>query len=361
MKTNIFILLLLLAQVCKANMSSPIREGTQVSAAFSSKDIQILSEHIRVKIDKTSGTAKFIVEYTIQSDVSGQQIPLLFYAQDYQDSFLVWVDNQRIDIQKIPEKYTHIRESPFSTFAAPFERSNRANGADEVTIHWSENSAFVYRINDLKYFEADITKGTHKVRVEYIATAWTDASGWVKEYSFRYSLTPAKFWKSFGTLSIEVEQEGEVKELSTNLGRPIEQKFDTINNWKFTKLPAEYFEFSYVPDVNMFAQTLIFITPLGIAVIIGILLFIWHLMLVRRYRRRFVNKKYSPVVIAGSLIVPFLVILSYIYAYPLIDNIIGEAAGRHHGYVFLMIVLYPLFLPIYWTILWLFDRQQRKR
>jgi hypothetical protein len=342
-------------------MSSPIREGTQVSTAFSSKDIQILSERIHVKIDKTSGTAKFMVEYTIQSDVSGKQIPLLFYAQDYQDSFLVWVDDQRIDIQKIPEQYTHVDDSPFSTFAGPFERSNRANGTDEVMIHWSENSAFVYEINDLKYFETDITKGTHKVRVAYTATVWTDASGWVTEYSFRYSLTPAKFWKSFGTLNIQVEQEGEVKELSTNLGRPVEQQFDTINNWMFTKLPAEYFEFSYSPDISMLAQMLIFITPLGMAVIIGILLFTWHLMLVRRYRRRFVRKKYSPVVIAGSLIVPFLVMLSYIYAYPLIDNIIGDSAGRHHGYVFLTIVLYPLLLPIYWTILWLLDRQQKKK
>lgn len=361
MKTKLLLLLLLLAQLCKANMSSPVWEGTQVSTAFSSKDIRILSERIHIKIDKAFSTAKFMVEYTIQSEVSGKQIPLLFYAQDYKDSFFVWVDDQRVDIQKIPEKYTHIGDSPFSTFAGPFERSRQVNSADEVTIRWSENAAFVYKINDLKYFETDIEKGTHKVRVEYTATAWTDVWGWVSEYSFRYSLTPAKFWKSFGTLNIQVEQEGEVKEFDTNLGHPAEQKFATINNWTFTKLPAEYFTFTYSPNINIVAKALIFITPLGIAVIIGLLLFAWHLVLVRRYRRKFVNKKYSPVVIVGSLIVPLLVILSYILAYPLIDGIIGDAAGRHHGYIFMVIIFYPILFPIYWIVIWLFDRQQREK
>ena len=359
LKTNILILLLLFAQLCKANMSSPVWEGTQVSTAFSSKDIRILSERIDIKIDKAFGTAKFIVEYTIQSDVAGKQIPLLFYAQDYKDSFLVWVDDQRIDIQKIPEKYTQMSGSPFSAFSGSFEKGQRANGGDEVTIHWSENSAFVYKVNELKYFETDISKGTHKVRVAYTAIAWVDVWGWVREYSFHYSLTPAKFWKSFGTLNIRVEQEGAVKEFGTNLGSPVEQKIATVNNWAFTKLPAEYFYFSYSPNINIVAKTLIFITPFGLAMIIGILLFIWHLALVRRYRRRFVSKKYSPVVIVGSLMVPFLGILSYIFAYPVIDAIIGDAASRHHGYIFLVIIFYPMLLPIYLIVVWLFDRHQK--
>lgn len=361
LRISILIFFLFFAQVCKANMSSPVWEGTSVSTAFSSKDIRILSERIHIKIDQTFSTAKFIVEYTIQSDVSGKQIPLLFYAQDYKDNFVVSIDDQPITIQNIPEKYTHMEGSPFGAFAGPFERSHQPNGTDQVSISWAENTTFAYRINDLKYFETDIAQGTHKVLVTYTATVWTNVSGWVKEYSFRYSLTPAKFWKSFGTLNIQVEQTGPVKELGTNLGRPVEQKFATINNWEFTKLPAGYFEFSYSPEISNIARALIFISPLGLAVIIGILLFTVHLMLVRRYRRKFISKKYSPVVIAGSLIVPFLVILSYIYAYPLIDGIIGDAAGRRHGYVFLVMVLYPVLLLIYWVVVWLLDKQQKRK
>lgn len=353
--------LLLLGQLAQANMSSPIQEGTMTSSAFTSKDINILSEFIHIKIDKDYKTATFIVEYTIQSDVAGRQIPLLFYAQNFKDSFFVWVDNQRVAMQKIPEKYTHFEDSPFSGFSNITENDSRNSEKDEVTIYWHRNSGFVYKINDLKYFETDIPKGVHKVRVEYTANAWTDISGWVKEYSFRYSLTPAKFWKSFGNLNITVEQKGIVRKLSTNIGEPIEKIFKNRNNWIFTKLPDEYLEFSYTPKVNNLAKVLITIQPIGLTIIAGVILFALHLSIVVFYRRRFVNKKHSLVVILGSLIIPFLISLCYIYSFDIIDNIIGEEAGRYHRYMFLAIMFYSILLPIYWTIVWLFDRQQKKR
>jgi len=146
-------------------MSSPVQERTLTSSAFSSKDINILSEKIDIKIDKEFKTAKFIIEYTIQSDVIGRQIPLLFYAQDYKDSFFVWVDNQRVGIQNIPDKYTHFGNSPFSGFSGVKHGNDNKNESDEVSIYWNKNSGYVYKINDLKYFETDIIKGIHKVRV----------------------------------------------------------------------------------------------------------------------------------------------------------------------------------------------------
>lgn len=341
-------------------MSSPIWEGTRVGSAFSSKNIRILSERIHIKVDQEFKTAKFIVEYTIQSDVIGNQIPLLFYAQDYKGDFLAWVDGNKVDIQNIPEKYTHIDSSPFSMFSKAFKKNNQTNGTDEVVVHWSENSAYVYKINDLKYFEPDITKGIHKISVEYTATVWTDVSGWVKEYSFRYSLTPAKFWKSFGDLTVLLEQNGQTKELTSNVGQPLEHKFGASNHWTFTKLPAEYLEFSYSPKINPFARALIFIRPLGLSILVGLFLFTLNLLWVQKYRRRFVYKKYSPIVIFGGILVPFLIILSYIFSYPLIDSIIGEAASGYHGYAFLAIVFYPVLLPVYWAIVWLLDRQTKK-
>ncbi|MEO6831649.1 MAG: hypothetical protein ABI169_05585 [Chitinophagaceae bacterium] len=341
-------------------MSSPILRGTMTSAAFSSKDINILSETIQIKIDRDFKTAKFIVEYTIQSDVSGRQIPLLFYAKDYKDSFAVWVDNQRVVIQDIPAKYTQI-DSPFSGFSNSFELNKQPDAAYEVSISWTKNSSSVYQLNNLKYFETDIAKGIHKVRVAYTASVWTNNSGWIKEYSFRYSLTPAKFWKSFGTLNVNVEQEGSVRQLSTNIGLPIEQSFKAINTWTFNKLPAEYLALSYTPKNTKFTRTLIDIEPFGLALIAAVILFGLHLFLVLWYRRRHKNTKYSPVVILGSLIVPLLILLSYLYSYGLIDNVIGEDAGRHHGYTFLVIIFYPIILPIYWAIFWLIDRLQKRR
>jgi hypothetical protein len=183
-KTGLTFFLLLFGQFAQANMSSPIWEGTMTSSAFTSKDINILSEFIHIRIDKDYKTAKFIVEYIIQSEVTGRQIPLLFYAQDYNDSFFVWVDNQKVTIQDIPQKYTHFDNSPFSGFSSLKDDDNRENEKDEVTIYWYKNSGFVYKLKDLKYFETDISNGVHKVRVEYTANVWTDISGWIKEYSF---------------------------------------------------------------------------------------------------------------------------------------------------------------------------------
>ncbi|MBL7704602.1 MAG: hypothetical protein JNM21_03535 [Taibaiella sp.] len=342
-------------------MSSPIWEGTVTSTAFSSKDINILSEFIHIKIEEDYKTARFTVEYTLQSELAGRQIPLLFYAQDYKDSFLVWVDDKSVDVQNIPEQYTHFAHSPFSGFSRLKEPSNHENESDKVIIQWDENAGFVYNINDLKYFEADLEKGVHKVRVTYTANVWTDVSGWIKTYSFRYSLTPAKFWKSFGTLTVTVEQAGIVRQIATNIGAPLEKTIQAKNTWVFTQLPADYIEFSYTPEMSGLTRVLTDIQPFRLSIITAVLLFVLHLWLVLRYRKRHIHKKYSYVVIAGSWLVPGLILLSYIYSFMLIDYIIGEDACRRHGHVFLIIILYPLLVPVYWTIMWLLDKLQKKR
>ncbi|MBP9741274.1 MAG: hypothetical protein KBD28_11340, partial [Chitinophagaceae bacterium] len=155
-------------------MASPTKEGTMTSSAYSSKDIHILSEKILIRIDKNFNTAKFIVEYTINSDIIGTQIPLLFYAKDYKDNFSVWMDNQLVSIKPIPEQYINFYNSPFSGFKNNFEKDNSNN--DSTSISWIKDSWYIYKINELKYFETFINKGVHTVRVEYTAEAWTDAS-----------------------------------------------------------------------------------------------------------------------------------------------------------------------------------------
>jgi hypothetical protein len=361
LKSCIVIILLLISQFGSANMSSPFFSGTRTGSAFSSKDINILSETIHITIDQAFRTAKFIVEYTIQTDSAGKQIPLLFVAQDYKDGFFVWVDNQKIQLQNIPPQYTQVDGSPFSKFAASFESYNRVNGANEVSIYWHKHMGSVYKFDELKYFETDISRGTHTVRVEYTASAWGDASGWINEYSFRYSLTPAKFWKSFGTLKIFVEQEGKPKQLSTNLGQPIEKNMLAKNTWVFKQLPAEYFSFTYSPKPNMLAEIFITIDPFGFMIITAILLVAWHLFLIKKYRRKFVDKKYSAVVIWGSLIIPFCILLSYPFSSIIISSVIGEEAGRHHVYEFLVVAWYPILVPVYWVIAWLFDKEYKRK
>jgi|GEM_PF-378278 len=356
LKFKLIFFLLLFGQFCNANMSSPILEGTFSSSAISSKDINILSETILIKIDKEFKTAKFIVEYNIYSDISGKQIPLLFHAEDFKDNFFVWIDNKVINVQNIGEK--HFDKAQFSGLSGPLQKQN---SEDEITIYWNNDAGNVYKISDLKYFETDIEKGYHKVRVEYIAKVWTDISGWIKTYSFRYSLAPAKYWKSFGNLDIIVEQDGPLKQLATNLGQPNEREIRSKNTWSFKKLPGDFFEVSYTATPSNYAKILLSLQPFGLFIIATILLAIFHLYLVLLYRRKNITRKYSFVVIVGSIIVPLLSLLSYMYSYDLIDNAIGENAGRYHGYVFLILILYPIFLIVYWLLLWLIDRFYKRK
>lgn len=348
--------LILIRGFCQANMSPPLEAGTMTGSAFSSSDINILSETIQIVIDEDYQTARFIIEYTIESGMDGKQIPLLFYAQDFNDSFSVWLDSNSVLIQNVPDRY--MDNTLFKSFAESF---GRESDGEEVTIYWQPHSGYVYNINDLKFFETNIEKGTHIVRVEYIAKVWIDRSEWIKAYSFRYSLSPAKYWKSFSTLTVYLRQEGKVRQLSTNLGKPLEDSFQTNNSWKFTKLPGEYMEFTYKPQPGKLAALLIYVQPSGISTGVGVLLFALHFYLVFRYRRKFAAGRHTPALIIGSLLVPLIILFCYVWSYTLIDQVIGEEAGRYHGYAFLIFVLYPVFVIAYWGILWLISRFQKRK
>lgn len=361
MRQTLTIILFLIGRLCFANMASPIWEGTFSSSAFSSRDIDILKEKIYLKVDKDFRTAFYQIEYYIRTDGNGRQIPLLFHAKDYKGDFKIWVDNQEVKLLDIPSEYKTTANSPFENFSNSFEQPTRNGERETVVIYWQKNSGFVYDLSELKYFETDLTKGEHLIRVEYTANVWTDISDWVKEYSFRYSLSPAKNWKSFGSLEITLDASDFNSALTTNLGQQTKGQLVSISVWSFSKLPSDYFEIIYKPEISGFAKTMIAISPFGLTLIFALLITLLHFISVKKYRRREPTKKYSWVVIAGSIILPFFILINYMISYSIIDSAIGEEAGNYHGYTFLVVILYPLLLPVYWTIMWLTDKRIKGR
>jgi hypothetical protein len=338
-------------------MASPIMEGTLSSSAFSSRDIDILKEKIYLKIDRDFSTAFYQIEYLIKTDTGGKQIPLLFHAKDYMGDFKIWVDNQEVKWFNIPSDYRSIANTPFEKFSNSFKEPYRDGEPETVDIFWQENLGTVYEINDLKYFETDLSKGEHRIRVEYTGRAWFDRSDWVNKYSFRYSLSPAKYWKSFGSLEITIDASDFNSSLTTNLGQPTNGRLDSVSVWNFSKLPDDYFEIIHTPEISAFAKTLIAINPFGLTLIFALPIALLHLFLIKKYRKSHPTKKHSSVVTVGSLIIPFLILIGYIVSFYIIDLAIGPEAGKYHGYNFLVIIFYPLLLPIYWTIMWLADRK----
>lgn len=340
----------MLDHICMANMASPIRRGTTSGSAMTSRDIDILKEKIFIQIDKQNHTALYKIDYNIKCDSSGLQVPLLFYALDYKDDFKIWIDNKEVLVEEIPEDLTDINDAPLQNFHESLFSSD-----------WDKNLEWKMDINDLKYFEIDLEKGIHQIHIEYRSNAWVDLWDWVKKYSFKYSLFPAKSWRSFKSIEIALKASGNNYEINTNLGNPTEGNLDSIAIWKFDKLPADEIEFSYKPQVSLLARILLVVKPLKMMVLFAIIVTIVHLIFIKRYRIRNPEKKYSWIVIVGSILIPFITLIWYMYSYEIIDSLIGPEASRYHGYTFLVIVFYPVILPIYWLIMWQFDRKIKRK
>jgi len=336
-------------------MASPYFEGTKASEVFTSRDIDIVKEKIHVTIDKTTQTATYIVEYHVKTDIAGKQVPLLFYALDFKGDFHVSVDNKNIQLVDLPTIGNRLKGTQFEPFSRYFELVWGYN-SDSILEYNEKADRTLVHLNDLKYFETVLSKGEHVFRVKYVANRSKKRSNWVMEYNFQYSLSPAKYWKSFGSLEIIVDATNIKSEISTNLGQPTTGRLDSIATWRFDKLPNDLFTISYIPKVSWFASLIIAIGPFGLTFILTIILALIHFLFIKKHRKNNYMKKYSWVVIIGSIIIPFLILLFYIYSFDLIDSVIGSEAGKYHGYTFLVMLLYPIFLAIYMTTMWKFDK-----
>jgi hypothetical protein len=350
MKRILILIAFQLGQLCFANMASPIQYGTYSSAPFTSKQIDIVKEKIKIAIADDSQTATYTIDYFIQADSSGLQIPFLFHAMDYKGDFEVWIDNEPVSIRNLPGDRISTeanRKNIISLFSLP----EGMRESESITIYYENNVGLVCKLSDLKYFEADIQKGTHRIRVQYTAAAWIDSSNWVKEFQYIYSLSPAKSWRSFGSLEIEVQTSEGKKLLSTNLGSPETGSQSNTALWNFAYLPADYIKLTLKPQIPALAATLIYISPEGLAILFSLLIALFHYLFLRYYKKQERDQSHSWIVNFGSFVAVFLFLFSYLAAYEFIDMAIGEDASRQHGYIFFVYMLYPFILVPYWLFM----------
>ncbi len=333
------------------NMASPFRDGTKMGSVLSSKDIRILRENIHIKTDRYFRHAKYTVTYTIQADTSGMQTPLLFLAMEYQNHFSVKIDNQPVKLLDFREQLTKGNLdkllSPFSnyinsSFYFASDRDYRLFSYDSLHKRIRSSDSF-------KYFELNLSKGIHHITIEYNARVWKDLSSWVTKYSFRYSLSPAKYWKSFGNLEIVLDRSEFKGSISTNLGKPTQGNLENKAVWKFSKLPGEYILIHYNPPMNQWTRFWIWLTPLGITFLFGTLTVVLHFIAIRKLKAH--KRTVSWIMLLGGIILPFFLLFYYPLSYELIDHSIGDDASRYNGYAGLVILLYPIVLIIYGAIL----------
>lgn len=360
MKRLLGILLILIQFQALANMANPETEGTLGGRPFVSQYAEVIHEDLFIRIDEDFKHAFFNVTYHINSSKDGFQIPFLFYASEYLDSFSVKIDGREVAIMDIPGNLKVPENTKFKDFAYFFEKSSY-DDRSSVLLEDSPSGGFNISLENMIYFEADIPEGAHRIEVSYRATKWIDSWGWVNQYSFRYALSPAKYWKSFGTLSVTVDASSFNVPLNSNLGEPSSGDLGSVANWEFDELPTEILQINYDPIIDEDAQKLMDIGPEKLALACFIAMAILHLIVLIWYRKKKPSKRFSPVVIIGSILIPLFFLMIWMNLYDVIDFLIGEHAGRSHGYTFFLVVLYPIILPLYWLVYWLIDKLIKKK
>ena len=335
------LLLLSASMFSYANMASPIDDGTFASTAYSSTDIDILSETIDINISKGFHKADYDIAYEIYSDKAGERIPLIFevfeeyMSDDSYESFVIKVNGQTVPVLK---NYDY--ESGSTALPSYYDAET------DTAIPFNSNA---------KYFEIDLSKGNHVITVDYSAYPTIDRSNWTNQYIYSYSLKPAKTWKSFGDLTVNLKIANESQYLKTNLGKPLSGAIQVDSKWFFDHIPKDVLEISYQQPPSSLAQRLIDLDG-RVVFLVSIMLFgfIHYRSLRWSHERR--SKKAKTILWLGVLIVPFIALMIVFYKIYLIDWLLGENASRYHGYIFLIVVFgYPLTLPFYLIIMKLCD------
>lgn len=344
-----------------ANMASPIDPGALGSTPYTSTSVRVLNEYLKIKIDATFEYATYTVKYTIFAEKSGLQIPLLFYASEYVREFSVLVDGVPVETILTPERYVPADDNKFVDFDYFFKAREGEGEPCFIADRVGEgNNEFSVAIEDMLYFEVDLSEGEHIIELSYIGESWKDGSGLVNSYSFRYALSPAKYWKSFGNLTVELDASEFKKMVSTNLGNPTTGDVNEIATFEFNSIPTPVLYLSYVPQIDK--RTLFFanIGPFYLALILGLLLVLLHIFRIIHYRKANLEIRFSRVVVLGSIFIPLVFVFSWFLGYEWIAYLIGEEAGQK-GYTFLVVLLYPFIFLTYFLLTWSLDFAIKKK
>ncbi|NOQ74170.1 MAG: hypothetical protein GQ574_19335 [Crocinitomix sp.] len=359
MKHLFLVLLLALQGSLFANMREPVDHGTVGSRPFTSKYVDILHEELNIVIDSNFKTASFEVIYTVSSAKAGSQIPLLFYASEYLDDFKVFLDGKAVNNVVIPNYDGEQSEAFFVDYPYFFEEYGGSSGP----LDFNKTSQYETSVtlSDLIYFEVALSEGEHQFKVTYSAHNWTDFSNSIKAYDFRYSLSPANYWKSFGVLDLTIDASAFDQTIETNLGEPQSGDINNVGYWSFEGIPVSVIEISFRPEIGSTAQFFLNLGGLNLALIIGFIFAVFHLVWMHSYRRNHPDAKYSVAVIVGVILVPLIFILTWIFSFDFFAYLIGPDASDISGYRFMSIIGYPILIIPYFLIAWGFDKIDKRK
>lgn len=339
-----------------SNSASPYIDGTKTTTINTTKELTILNEKLFIQPNRDFTQSKFHIEYSIKAEKDLKNIPIVFIALNYLSEFDVKLDGKKIqfihfdsdsinDIEYFSKKFSGL---------SSFDTKCRCS-----MINFNEAEGRFYFVKDLKYYTIDLSKGTHKITVEYLAKKTIDLREKIKLHFFNYSLYPARFWKSFGCLEVVLDLSKCNKELKCNLGK-IRLNKNRKASWKFDKLPKENIILSYQSKPSYWASFFLKLDVTPIGLIFSIILMLLHLYIIRWFAKR--NKSILTFLSTylGVLFVPFLFIWCFIYAEDLIDFTIGSEASRRGSAHYLIFIL-PLIYFAYFILLTIYYIAQKNK
>lgn len=339
---------LLQIHAARANMASPVNEGTMSARMLTSKDVRILKESIHIKLDRFFKRADYRIEYHVRSNQKTNQIPLLFFAMDRNEKFQfrVWLDGKPVNLISDTIRSREELDERNKAFIKAYTNENYTSTTC-VRVNWGSYSDRCIDLDDLKYFEAELTKGDHIIRVEYVGSVWEDRSDWVEKKSFRYSLSPARYWKSFGTLELTIDATDYPYPLKLKVGEHSQSVQSKQVHRNYSTLPGDCIIIENDPNISAFAKFLIHLGRGWLALIICILLIVIHTLQLYYWNNIDNNALRFGLFLLLTFVVSFIVCDSIHLAEQFIDKAIGPTASGFHGYSVILIFLIVLVWPIY--------------
>ena len=336
---RIWLLLFLFPLLMFGNMAKPWMDGSQHSVLFGG-DASVKKEVINIRIFKDSleehHYANYSIKYYIYSPQK-QKLPLLFIAIDL-------FGNQEI---KVNNQLTKIEPLDFEKKNYPFIKKN-ANG---TFVKYDVANEIPIEQNNLIYFTADLEQGDNIIEVQYDANMEYNTYGFVKNYVLEYSLSPSQYWKSFGPIEVNFILDNQLDFKESNLGHKKES--NQILKWTITPQNRDKIEIKLSEKTSFISKVLLTLDPFGMAIIALVGMFFVHLKLMKKNSKTYV-------LVLGIILVPILFYVVYFLSYDLIDFSLGKDHTRH-GYVFFIVLTYPILLLFYWILVWQIHKRRKAK
>lgn len=215
-----------------ANVGPPSHGGQTLTEPVGIKNIDIIQEDLNIDFtplaDETLPWNERIVNveaiYQIDNPADLEKLELIFVIVSESKNFQFFLDEKEIASEQIDNKEFSDRHSWKKPDKTPFE--------SREIMYNPQN----YNLKSAKFI-LNLPKGKHTLRAKYKAepTVYKDI-GIMKGWQFAYSLAPARDWKSFGGLNLNIKIQSDWKFFS-NL--KLDQNGETLTG-NFKEIPADF-------------------------------------------------------------------------------------------------------------------------